>query len=189
MHRIKQATSLTNQLTDTRRRSLILTTLALGMSAVSTLVTPSARANNLVLGRPAPPLTLHTLDGRHIATTDLIGKIVVVTFWASYCDPCREELPALSAYAKSHKKFGLEVLGFCIDPPDNVDEVTKVANTLSFPVGFLGSPYAGDYGRIWRMPVSFVIDRQGRLIDNGWNDEQPIWNEERFRRVLDPLFS
>ena len=189
MHTSKPPAAPTNLLTDARRRSFMVRSLALGLSASTTLIAAPAQAGKLVLGQPAPPLTLHTLDGRHITTTDLTGKIVVVTFWASYCDPCREELPALSEYAGSHKHSGLEVLGFCIDPPDNIDEVTRIARTLSFPVGFLGSPYAGDYGRIWRMPVSFVIDRRGRLVDNGWKDDQPVWNQERFHRVLDPLLS
>lgn len=147
-----------------------------------------ASANALVLGQPAPPLTLHTLDGRQIHTTDLLGKIVVVTFWASYCDPCMEELPLLSRYAERHAKDGLQVLGFCIDPPDNVEAVRKVAKDLYFPNGLLGTPYAGGYGRIWRMPVSFVIDRAGNLIDNGWNDDNPIWTAERLHRVMDPLW-
>ena len=175
--------------TNLRRRAVIRNLVELGLSALVPLASSFAHASSLIVGQSAPPLTLHTLDGRNFATTDLIGYVVVITFWASYCEPCKEELPALSAYAESHKKSGLEVLGFCIDSPDNVAEVSKIASTLSFPVGFLGSQYAGDYGRIWRMPVSFVIDRKGRLIDNGWNDKQPIWNKERFHRVLDPLFS
>ena len=148
----------------------------------------TAHANDLVVGQTAPPITLHTLDGHSIATTDLTGKVVIVTFWATYCDPCREELPLLSIYAKNHAKQGLQVLGFCIDPPENIDEVKKVAQSLSFPVGLTGSPYAGGYGRIWRMPVSFVIDRAGKLVDNGWKDDNPVWTRERLHRVMDPLF-
>ena len=172
---------------DFRRRSILLGGLGLGMSAFGALAAPQAAAADLVLGKPAPPLVLHTLDGRDIATTDMLGKIVIVTFWASYCDPCLEELPLLSEYAKTHAKSGVRVLGFCIDPPDNIDAVRQIAKNLSFPVGLLGTPYAGGYGRIWRMPVSFVIDRAGMLIDNGWNDANPIWTSERLHRVLDPL--
>jgi len=178
---------LIHQPLDQRRRSLMLGAFGLGMSAIGIFNSSDAQANNLVVGQTAPPLVLHTLDGHDIATTDLIGKVVIVTFWASYCDPCLEELPLLSAYAASHARQGLQVLGFCIDPPDNIDAVKKVAQTLRFPVGLLGSNYAGDYGRIWRMPVSFVIDRSGRLIDNGWKDENPVWTTERLHRVVDPL--
>lgn len=170
--------------TNHQRRHVLLGAASAMLTAM--LPTP-ASANTLVLGRPAPPLVLNTLDGQHIATTDLIGKVVVVTFWASYCDPCMTELPLLSRYAARHAADGLQVLGFCIDPPDNVEAVRKVASELSFPNGLLGTPYAGGYGRIWRMPVSFVIDRAGNLIDNGWDDENPVWTEARLHRVLDPL--
>lgn len=171
---------------DRLRRALILG--GLGLTALGTGCPKSAQANEIVLGKPAPELILHTLDGRDIATRDLKGKVVIVTFWASYCDPCVEELPLLSRYAESRASDGLQVLGFCIDPPENIEQVRIVASSLSFPVGLLGSAYAGGYGRIWRMPVSFVIDRAGMLIDNGWNDPNPVWDQQRLHRVMDPLF-
>ena len=114
---------------------------------------------------------------------------MIVTFWASWCGPCREELPVLSDYAARHAKDGLQVLGFCLDDADNLKQVREVGATLSFPSGILGSPYAGGYGRIWRMPVSFVIDRSGRLVDNGWDDSQPAWTVERLQRVMDPIMN
>lgn len=141
----------------------------------------------LRVGAPAPALVLHTLDGRSIATRDLLGKVVIVTFWATWCDPCREELPLLSAFHAQHRQRGLEVLGFSLDAPDALPAVRKVAAKLGFPVGLLGSAYAGAYGRIWRIPVSFTIDRQGMLADNGWNDEHPAWTQERLQRVVAPL--
>ncbi len=170
---------------DPQRRALLLSALGLGLGSV----VGHAQAQGLVLGQPAPVLVLHTLDGRDIALADLLGQIVIVTFWATYCDPCREELPLLSAYAQQHARQGLRVLGFCLDNPGNLDEVREVAKTLSFPVGLLPNQYAGGYGRIWRMPVSFVIDRHGRLIDNGWDDEQPVWTKERLQRVMGPLLA
>lgn len=63
----------------------------------------------------------------------------------------------------------------------------EVAAGLSFPVGLLGSPYAGGYGRIWRLPVNFTIDRKGLLADNGWDAREPAWTAERLDRVITPL--
>jgi len=171
------------------RRALLRNSLGLGLAVSGGLLAQLADANELKLGKPAPPLVLHTLDGRNIATRDLTGRVVIVTFWASWCGPCLEELPVLSAYAARHAKDGLQVLGFSIDDADNLKQVREVAATLSFPSGLLGSPYAGGYGRIWRMPVSFVIDRKGILIDNGWDDPEPAWTAERLKRVMDPLLS
>ncbi len=148
---------------------------------------PVAHAAGLEVGRPAPPLALRTLDGRSLATEDLRGQVVVLTFWATWCEPCRKELPLLSAYAARHADQGLRVLGFSLDEPDALPAVREVAAGLSFPVGLLGSPYAGGYGRIWRLPVNFTIDRNGMLADNGWDTREPAWTSERLERVVTPL--
>ena len=140
-----------------------------------------------VVGKPAPALVLHTLDGQTISTESLRGKVLILTFWATWCEPCRKELPLLSAYAAAHAQQGLQVLGFSLDGPENLPAVQKIAAGLSFPVGLLGSAWAGDYGRIWRLPVSFTINRSGLLADNSWDDDQPIWTEARLQRVVAPL--
>jgi cytochrome c biogenesis protein CcmG/thiol:disulfide interchange protein DsbE len=147
----------------------------------------AARANDLKLGAAAPPLVLHTLDGRQIATPDLRGNVVIATFWATWCDPCREELPLVSAYAARHAREGLAVLGFSLDSADALPKVREVAATLSFPVGLLGSPWAGGYGRIWRIPVSFVIDRDGILRYDGWQAKNPVWTPASLDEVVGPL--
>ena len=95
----------------------------------------------------------------------------------------------LSTYASSHAQQGLRVLGFSLDGPEALPKVRVVASGLSFPVGLLGNPYVGGYGRIWRIPVSFVIDRAGRLAHNGWDDDEQPLTKEQLQRVVDPLLS
>ena len=153
------------------------------------LVAHIAFANDLVIGQPAPDITLTTLEGKHIALHDLRGKTVILTFWATWCDPCRDELPLLSRYASEHAKDGLVVLGFSLDGPDNLDQVRKVAGSLRFPVGLLGDPHVPGYGRIWHLPVNFTIDRDGKLVDNGWKDKQPAWTQQRLDQVVTPLLN
>ncbi len=160
---------------------------ALAVLLCASLAGHQARANSLVVGQSAPPITLTTLDGKRIDTQDLRGKVVIVTFWAAWCEPCREELPLLSHYASTHQSQGLVVLGFSLDSADQIASVRTVANTLSFPVGLLGDPHVPGYGRIWRCPVSFVLDRDGRLVDNGWTDRRPDWTAQRLEQVVTPL--
>jgi cytochrome c biogenesis protein CcmG/thiol:disulfide interchange protein DsbE len=147
----------------------------------------SVRANELRAGALAPPATLVTLDGQRIATADLAGQVVILTFWATWCAPCRDELPLLSSYAAQHAAAGLRVLGFSLDTPDMLAEVRHVADALKFPVGLLAYSSAPGYGRIWRLPVNFTIDRAGQLRDNGWKDKNPGWTRERLDRVVTPL--
>jgi cytochrome c biogenesis protein CcmG, thiol:disulfide interchange protein DsbE len=147
----------------------------------------SAFANDLILGQTAPAITLMTLDGQSIATRALTGKVVIVTFWATWCEPCRAELPLLSRYAADHAAQGLIVLGFSLDTAEQLDKVRAIAATLRFPVGLLGDPHVPGYGRIWHLPVSFVIDREGRLVNNGWQEKNPVWSAERLEQLVTPL--
>jgi len=148
---------------------------------------PWAQANEVRVGQPAPAATLMTLDGKRLSTSELTGHVVILTFWATWCVPCRDELPLLSTYAAEHAAQGLSVLGFTLNTPDEMEQVRAVARTLSFPVGFLERSSAPGYGRIWRIPVNFTIDRAGRLVDDGWKDRHPVWTRERLARVVTPL--
>ena len=160
-------------------RALILA-LAVGLAL-------PAAADGLVVGRPAPPLTLHALDGTEISTESLRGKVVILNFWATWCVPCREELPLLSDYAARHASRGLVVLGFSLDNSGTLPGVRKIAAGLSFPVGVLGGAWAGGYGRMWRLPVSFVIDRDGTLQHDGWLDDQQPLTKDSLERIVTPL--
>jgi thiol-disulfide isomerase/thioredoxin len=175
------AVDIANLLT---RRAAVTQLMALGAVGGSL---PAAASASLQLGAPAPPATLHTLDGKQISTTDLLGQVVVLTFWATWCVPCREELPLLSAYAQQHAAQGLAVLAFSLDAPDDLRRVRQVAQTYSFPTGLLANSSAPGYGRIWHIPVNFTIDPKGLLVDNGWLEKKPTWTAERLERILTPL--
>ena len=151
------------------------------------LLAPAARASHLTVGAPAPATTLVTLDGRTISTSDLLGRVVIVTFWATYCSPCRTELPLLSQFASAHQAEGLTVLGFSLDGEDSLADVTRIARDLSFPVGLVSRSRADGYGRIWRLPVSFTIDRAGRLASDGWQDKEPVLTAARLETLVTPL--
>jgi cytochrome c biogenesis protein CcmG/thiol:disulfide interchange protein DsbE len=160
-----------------------------GMLGIEGLLATDAYANILEIGQPAPPATLITLDGQHLSTADMRGQVVILTFWATWCVPCREELPLLSTYAARHAPQGLRVLGFSLDTPDQLQQVRAVARSLSFPVGLMDAKSAPGYGRIWRIPVNFTIGRDGRLIDNGWKDKKPVWTQERLESIVTPQLS
>jgi len=168
-----------------RRR--MLQGCAAALTAWADLRGSFAQASALRVGAPAPPASLVTLDGHKIATPDLLGHVIILTFWATWCAPCRDELPVLSDYAVKHADAGLWVLGFCLDGPDRLPEVQKVAQQLRFPVGLLANSSAPGYGRIWRLPVNFTIDQAGRLDNNGWDSKSPAWTSQRLEQVVTPL--
>jgi cytochrome c biogenesis protein CcmG/thiol:disulfide interchange protein DsbE len=170
------------------RRALLRGAAALSLTGFDALLAPWASANALRVGEPAPPATLVALDGQRIATSELLGRVVILTFWATWCGPCREELPLLSSYAAQHAAEGLTVLGFGLDSPeDDPHKVQQVARSLSFPVGLLANSTLPGYGRIWRIPVNFTISREGQLIDDGWKDKDSTWTSARLERIVTPL--
>jgi len=169
------------------RRTVLQGAAAFGLLGFGSMLAPRAQANELRVGQPAPAATLVTLDGKRLSTPQLTGQVVILTFWATWCVPCRDELPLLSRYATEHAAQGLTVLGFTLNTPDELEEVRAVARTLSFPVGFLAAASAPGYGRIWRIPVNFTIDRAGRLVDDGWKERHPEWTRERLARIVTPL--
>jgi thiol-disulfide isomerase/thioredoxin len=130
-----------------------------------------------------------TLDGQRLSTSDMLGQVVILTFWATWCSPCREELPLLSDYLARHADAGLRILGFGLDTRERLAEVRQVSQSLRFPVGLMSDSSAPGYGRIWRLPVSFTIDRQGRLAQDGWKEKQPVWTRERLDQVVTPLLA
>jgi cytochrome c biogenesis protein CcmG/thiol:disulfide interchange protein DsbE len=169
------------------RRAVLRGGAALALAGLDALTAPGARANALKVGEPAPPATLVTLDGQRIVTTDLLGRVVILTFWATWCGPCRTELPLLSEYATQHAAQGLTVLGFTLDTPEDLRKVRQTAQALRFPVGLVAESTLPGYGRIWHIPVNFTIDRRGRLADDGWKDKQAVWTAERLERIVTPL--
>jgi cytochrome c biogenesis protein CcmG, thiol:disulfide interchange protein DsbE len=171
------------------RRALLRGAVAFGLAGLDARFAPLASANDLRVGEPAPPATLIALDGQQISTSALLGHVVILTFWATWCGPCREELPVLSAYATQHAAEGLTVLGFTLDSPDNLHNVQQAAQSLKFPVGFLANSSLPGYGRIWRIPVNFTINRAGALIDDGWRDKDPAWTAKRLERIVTPLLN
>ncbi len=148
-----------------------------------------AQAGELRVGAPAPAATLVTLDGEKISTVDLTGQVVILSFWATWCAPCREELPMLSEYFVQHAQAGLRVLGFSLDEREKLPEVRQIAQSLRFPVGLMADSSAPSYGRIWRLPVNFTIDRAGRLVGNGWKEKPPGWTRQRLNEVVTPLLA
>jgi len=168
-------------------RRAVLKGGAASLVAAVGLGSEPAAANALHVGAPAPPVSLVTLDGVEISTAELKGQVVLVTFWATWCVPCREELPLLSRFQDEHRAEGLQVLGIALDPPDELADVRRIASGLSFPNALQARVTAPGYGRIWRLPVSFVLDRAGTLVLDGWKERRPAWTPARLEEVLAPL--
>jgi thiol-disulfide isomerase/thioredoxin len=111
------------------------------------------------VGKPSPPFTITSFDGRRVTLADLAGKVVVLNFWATWCAPCRIELPMLDAYIRRRHDADLQL--FAVTTEDSVPDskLRPLARVLSFPLCTRIS--GGGYGDLGAVPTSFVIDRGG----------------------------
>ena len=114
-------------------------------------------------GFSAPDFTLDTLDGGEVSLSDLRDQVVLVNFWASWCPPCRAEMPAIERVYRSYKDLGLQVLAVNTTNQDDVNAasafVQDLALTFTVPLDRTGSVSASYNLR--GLPSSYFIDRQG----------------------------
>ncbi len=135
--------------------------------------------------RAAPTLRLAGLDGRSLDLRALRGQVVLVNFWATWCPPCIEEIPALERLYRARHAQGLTILAVAVgDPPDRVREFLR-AHPVSFPV--LLDP-RGEALKRWGVhafPTTFVLDRQGRIRHGGFGAFD--WDGADIAPYLEPL--
>jgi cytochrome c biogenesis protein CcmG, thiol:disulfide interchange protein DsbE len=137
-------------------------------------------------GKPAPALEAKLLDGKSFSLQDAAGKVVVINFWATWCAPCRAEMPALDAFYRKHRDEGLVVLAVSMDEPDSEARVRDVMKAFSFPAALGPQSDFKGYMRIWRLPLTFVVDRSGVLRKNDWYGDPGI-DEPLLERTVTPL--
>jgi peroxiredoxin len=121
----------------------------------------STQARNPKPGDTAPNFELTLVNGQKVALADLRGQVVVLNFWATWCVPCRTELPTLDAYYRLQKKHGLRV--FAVTTQDSVSEkrLHDLFNTMAVePIHRLKGPYSYIDGGV---PTNYVIDRAGKV--------------------------
>lgn len=120
----------------------------------------AAPALAAAVGKAAPKFTLTTFDGEKVELADLKGQVVVLNYWATWCGPCKRELPVLDAYRRSHP--GLKI--YAVATEDSVPDakLRPLASVLSFPL--IAKLSGRGYGMIdGAVPTNYVIDRQGVL--------------------------
>ena len=140
-------------------RATIALAAMLCAGAATVLGADAAAAREPKIGEPAPDFHLTTFDGRKIALADLKGQVVVLNFWATWCVPCKAEMPLLDAYVRHAGPRGLQVLAVATEDSVPLFRLKPLASALSLPLvrGFHGN-YAPIDGAV---PTNYIIDRSG----------------------------
>ncbi len=147
---------------------------------------PLGNAQAARVGQGAPALSARTLDGAEFDLAQELGNVVIVNFWATWCAPCRQEMPALEAYFQAHQAQGLRLIAISMDEPADAARVREVMSRFSFTAVLAAEARYRGYGRIWRMPMTFVIDRRGVLRVDG-TQKDPRVDLPWLERWVSPL--
>ncbi|MDQ8153953.1 MAG: TlpA disulfide reductase family protein [Gemmatimonadota bacterium] len=111
-----------------------------------------------------PTFRVTTLDGTPVTDSVLRGRVVLVNFWATWCLPCRAEMPLLQAMSRRHKEAGLVVLGLSVDraSPESVQQWLR-EREITYPVAIVGRDAETAFGGVQGYPTSVLLDRTGQV--------------------------
>ncbi|MBV6522066.1 MAG: Thiol-disulfide oxidoreductase ResA [Gemmatimonadaceae bacterium] len=136
-------------------------------------------------GNVRPAFDIATLDGRRLTIDSLRGHVVLVNFWATWCLPCRVEMPALQSMHDRHRAQGFEVVGFSVDRggADGVREFARERG-ISYPIAIVGAGEERAFGGVRGYPTSFLLDRSGAVRHAVIGPIAPATLELAVRRLL-----
>lgn len=133
----------------------LLLTAALLTAAPLALAAPPA------VDQPAPQLVVPQLDGHQFDLAKLRGKVVLVNVWATWCSPCRVEMPTLNAFYRHYHSHGLYLLGLSIDDASDAAQVRQVMQQFTYPGALASAAKVNGFGEPIAVPITYVIDAHG----------------------------
>ena len=143
------------------------------------------KAGTIRLNGAAPDFALQSLDGKTIRLSDFRGKVVVLNFWATWCDPCKVEMPWFVELQRQYGPNGLQFLGVAMDDASPKD-IAGFARDMgvNYPI-LLGKEAVGDaYGGVQFLPETFYIDRDGKLVDRAFGLKGREEIEDHVKKAL-----
>lgn len=135
-------------------------------------------------GKAAPDFDLKTLDGKDLKLSDLRGKGVLVNFWATYCSPCKVEMPWLADFQKQYQDKGFTIVGVTMDDakPADIAKFTKDMG-VTYPI-VLGTDAVGDSYGAQFLPTSVYVDRSGKIVQRVYGLVNRSEIEDNIKKTL-----
>ncbi len=133
---------------------------------------------------PAPDFKLTSLDGKPLTLAAFQGKVVFLNFWATWCGPCRAEVPDFVALQEKYKDH-LQIIGLDVDDDDTAEIQKYVKETgIDYPVAMTPDDLRVQYGGIPALPTSFILDTEGRVVQKHVGYTDPELYETEIRALL-----
>ena len=172
------------------KRIQMLTALLAGMAGLLACTAGPAQAQVQPVIRfvrnpdPAPPLKLTDLEGKSLSLSEARGKIVLLNFWATWCAPCRAEIPDLIKLQKKYEGK-LQIIGLSDDTgsADSVRDFVKKAG-MNYPIAFASPELEAKFGGVMGLPTSFLIDPDGRVVQKHVGLRNPELYDVEIRALL-----
>ena len=136
------------------------------------------------VGSPAPEYSAKSLAGDSVSLAGLRGKVVLLNVWATWCAPCREEIPALQRLHQAHAARGLEVVGVSVDAPGEEESIRDFVKEfgVTYPIWYDEENTVTPTFRLIGVPSTFLIDREGKIA---WKFLGPVEsNDSTLARAL-----
>ena len=152
----------------------------LGCAALTTFAQDAAPRIRFVRDPDlAPAFQLKDLEGKELKLEAFRGKVILLNFWATWCGPCREEIPSLIELQKRYKDR-LQVIGLAVDEDDEA-YVRKFAGTegINYPIAMSSTEVRVAYGGVSALPTVFVINTEGRLVQKHVGLFNPVLYESK----------
>lgn len=160
-------------------RLLAAAILALGVAG-------SAHGKPPEIGSVAPDFTLRSSTGKSLKLSEYRGRVVMINFWATWCSPCRQELPHLERLYGQYRKAGFMLLGVSIDDHPKAAQAMARQLGVRFPVLFDSAKQVSKRYDVDAMPSTLIVDRDGRVqyLHRGYRAGTEQQYEARIREIL-----
>lgn len=155
-------------------------------SVFAMALTATSTAGALELGEAPPPIDLRDRDGRQADLGELVGRVVIVDFWASWCGPCKQEMPALQTLYEQYGRRGLVVIGVNIDRSAKKLKSFLKKTPVTFRIVHDRAARIASRYDLATVPSTFFIGRDGtlRFVHEGFRDEDADMMERRVLSLL-----
>ncbi|AUM13888.1 TlpA family protein disulfide reductase [Ketobacter alkanivorans] len=150
------------------------------------LIGSATFAKTETLNGPAPDFKLPMAGKKVLKLSDLKGDVVMINFWASWCGPCREEMPLIEGIYQKYKKLGFTVYGVNVDAnPKDAQQLLKETG-VSFPVGYDTKNKVSELYKVDSMPSTVMVDRKGnmRFLHRGYKPGYEQDYEKQIRQLI-----